>query len=156
MTEHDPVKAPAYYLFPNDVQLRAITSHLTGNGAQGVQYIARATRLDGNNKGAGIEDQIQDLEKAVEFVVEEIRRLRQLQADRHIRFEGVATVYRGPVTYTAADNLSSAGQTRDMGPRPKVSRGHFDTRVHNHDFDPSCPEDRDADGFLRGECMRGE
>lgn len=92
-TDHDPVKAPAYYLFPNGVQLRAITSHLTGNGAQGVQYIARATRLDGNNKGAGIEDQIQDLEKAVEFVVEEIRRLRDLQVERGEAMAAVAAAY---------------------------------------------------------------
>ncbi|MFF0498484.1 hypothetical protein ACFYU5_18910 [Nocardia aobensis] len=139
------MKAPAYYLFPNGVQLRAITSHLTGNGAQGVQYIARATRLDGNNKGAGIEDQIQDLEKAVEFVVEEIRRLRELQTGRGERFEGVATAYRGS-TYDAS------GKYRDV----YVTEESFDTRVHNHDFDPSCPVDRDADGFLRGECMRGE
>jgi hypothetical protein len=130
-TEHDPVKAPAYYLFPNGVQLRAITSHLTGNGAQGVQYITRATRLDGNNKGLTTEDLVQDLEKAVEFVVEEIRRLRENKAARDAAMAEVEAAYEEMAVEHAA--------------------------VHNHgpgeQLGLECPERRMPDGSLRGFCV---
>ncbi|WP_305781447.1 hypothetical protein [Nocardia nova] len=69
--DHDPVNGPRYYLFPGGVQLKSITTHLTGNGAQAVQYITRSTRLDGNNKG----ELVEDLRKAAYFVQQEIERL---------------------------------------------------------------------------------
>lgn len=64
-----------YYRFPNNVQVTDISSHLTGNGAQALQYIARSTRLDGKNKG----DRIKDLEKAKDFINFEIARILQQQ-----------------------------------------------------------------------------
>jgi len=62
---------PKHYQFSNDVQLIDITENLNGNGAQAVQYITRATRLDGENKG----NLIEDLTKARWFVDREIQRL---------------------------------------------------------------------------------
>jgi hypothetical protein len=64
------VTDPDYYRF-GDVEVRQISGHLTGFGAQALQYIARATRLDGQNKG----DAVEDLRKAVRFIEWEIERL---------------------------------------------------------------------------------
>ena len=60
-----------YYKFPNGVSVRDISSHLTGNGAQALQYVARSCRLDGNNKG----DSVADIRKAIDFLNWEIERL---------------------------------------------------------------------------------
>lgn len=65
-----------YYKF-GGVQVIDISRHLTGNGAQALQYVARACRLDGNNKGATF-TQIEDLEKARDFIDNEIERLREI------------------------------------------------------------------------------
>lgn len=62
---------PGHYKFSDGVELISITENLTGNGAQAVQYIARATRIDGHNKGNIRED----LEKARWFIDRELRRL---------------------------------------------------------------------------------
>ena len=62
---------PNYYKFPGGVEVRQISAHLTGFGAQALQYIARSTRLDGNNKG----DQIENLRKSIRFIEWEIERL---------------------------------------------------------------------------------
>lgn len=62
---------PQHYQFSNGAQVIDITENLTSNGGQAVQYIARATRLDGQNKG----DQVEDLTKAVWFIEREIIRL---------------------------------------------------------------------------------
>lgn len=62
---------PDHYKFSDGVELISITENLTGNGAQAVQYIARATRLDGRNKGSVIED----LNKSLWFTQREIERL---------------------------------------------------------------------------------
>lgn len=70
-------RAPRYYQFPNRVQVVDISEHLTSNGGQAVQYIARATRLDGNNKG----EALQDLAKARRFIKREIRRIEALEAE---------------------------------------------------------------------------
>ncbi|SHT25398.1 MULTISPECIES: hypothetical protein [Mycobacteroides] len=67
--------SPKYYQF-GDVQLIAISGKLTGCGAQAVQYVARSTRMDGNNKGKTVAAQIEDLEKAKVFIGFEIDRLR--------------------------------------------------------------------------------
>jgi hypothetical protein len=66
----DPVN-PNHYRFPGGIELNSITKHLTGNGAQAVQYVARATRLDGSNKG----DLVEDLKKAQWFIESELQRL---------------------------------------------------------------------------------
>ena len=66
----DPIK-PDYYRFPSGVQVIDITEWLTGNGAQVVQYVARATRTDGVVKG----DPLQDLRKAQLLLGREIARL---------------------------------------------------------------------------------
>lgn len=61
-----------YYDFPGGVEVRQISAHLTGFGAQALQYVARATRLDGKNKG----DVVSDLSKAIDFIRWEIERLQ--------------------------------------------------------------------------------
>ncbi|MFS0140275.1 DUF3310 domain-containing protein [Corynebacterium striatum] len=63
-----------YYRFGNDVEAADIAEHLTGNGAQAVQYVVRSCRLDGKNKG----ERIGDLEKARWFIGREIERLLNL------------------------------------------------------------------------------
>lgn len=65
-------KQSSYYDFPGGVEVRQISAHLTGFGAQALQYVARATRLDGKNKG----DVVSDLAKAIDFIRWEIERLQ--------------------------------------------------------------------------------
>ena len=62
---------PNHYRFPNGAEVINITEWLTSNGGQAVQYVARSTRLDGQNKGA----QIEDLKKSLFFIQREIERL---------------------------------------------------------------------------------
>lgn len=62
----------SYYSFPGGVEVRQISAHLTGFGAQALQYVARSTRLDGKNKG----DVVSDLRKAIDFITWEIERLQ--------------------------------------------------------------------------------
>ena len=62
---------PDYYRFPHGTQVIEIARYLTSNAGQAVQYIARSSRLDGNNKG----DRIGDLRKAVNMMLDEIERL---------------------------------------------------------------------------------
>ena len=67
----DMVHQPSHYIFPGGVEVIQLSRHLTSNGGQAIQYVARATRLDGNVKG----DPVEDLEKAVVFLQDEIERL---------------------------------------------------------------------------------
>lgn len=60
-----------YYAFPGGVEVKDISAHLTSFGGQALQYVARATRLDGRNKG----EQVKDLTKAIDFIQWEIERL---------------------------------------------------------------------------------
>lgn len=62
---------PNHYKFPGGAEVKDISGHLTSFGGQALQYIARATRLDGNNKGSAIED----LKKSLKFIQWEIERL---------------------------------------------------------------------------------
>ena len=62
---------PDYYMLPNGVEVKAVARYLTSNAGQAVQYIARSSRLDGNNKG----DRVGDLRKAVDMMLDEIERL---------------------------------------------------------------------------------
>jgi hypothetical protein len=59
-----------YYKF-GDVQVLDISRHLTSNAGQALQYIARSSRLDGNNKG----DTAGDLQKAIDFLRDELKRI---------------------------------------------------------------------------------
>lgn len=63
-----------YYQFPGGFEVLDISRHLTSNGGQAVQYVARATRIDGNNKG----EVVRDLEKAIDMIADEIRRVKEL------------------------------------------------------------------------------
>lgn len=63
--------SPSVYQFPNGVEVRDISAHLTSFGGQAVQYIARATRLDGVVKGLPV----QDLKKAIQLLEWEVERL---------------------------------------------------------------------------------
>lgn len=71
--ESNPI-SPNVYQFPN-CEVRDISAHLTSFGGQAVQYIARATRLDGVVKGLPV----QDLYKAIELLKWEAERLEALQ-----------------------------------------------------------------------------
>lgn len=63
--------SPSVYQFPNGVEVRDISAHLSSFGGQAVQYIARATRLDGVVKGLPV----QDLKKAIQLLEWEVERL---------------------------------------------------------------------------------
>lgn len=63
--------SPSVYQFPDGVEVRDISAHLTSFGGQAVQYIARATRLDGIVKGLPV----QDLKKAIQLLEWEVERL---------------------------------------------------------------------------------
>ena len=60
-----------YYRFPGGFEVLDISRHLTSNAGQALQYIARSSRLDGNNKG----DTVGDLCKAIDFLRDEIGQL---------------------------------------------------------------------------------
>jgi len=62
---------PAYYAFPGGIRVHQISGHLTSFGGQALQYIARSTRLDGQNKG----DTAENLRKAIRFLTLEIQRI---------------------------------------------------------------------------------
>ncbi|WP_231839056.1 DUF3310 domain-containing protein [Corynebacterium glutamicum] len=74
-TSFDPIN-PDYYKFPSGAEVADIAEHLTSNGGQAVQYVARSTRIDGCNKG----DSVENLEKAIWFLNREIKRLKQERA----------------------------------------------------------------------------
>lgn len=65
--------SPNVYKFPN-AEVRDISAHLTSFGGQAVQYVARATRLDGLVKG----NPVQDIEKAIQVLQWELERLQNV------------------------------------------------------------------------------
>lgn len=65
--------SPNVYKFPN-AEVRDISAHLTSFGGQAVQYVARATRLDGLVKGKPE----QDIEKAIQVLQWELERLQEV------------------------------------------------------------------------------
>lgn len=67
---------PAYYDFPDNVQVADISLHLTPAAAQAVQYLSRSSRLDGRNKSDTVDGRIEDLRKAIHFIEMEINRLQ--------------------------------------------------------------------------------
>ena len=68
---HRDAVDPDHYKFPGGVEVRHISAHLTSFGGQAVQYICRATRLDGRNKGNPVED----IDKAITLLQWERDRL---------------------------------------------------------------------------------
>lgn len=76
---NDPV-SPSHYKFSNGVEVIDISENLTSNGAQALQYIARATRIDGKNKAFPLED----LNKAVWFIQREIQRIENRNEGRNV------------------------------------------------------------------------
>lgn len=62
---------PNHYKFPGGAEVRHISEWLTANAAQALQYIARSSRIDGQNKG----DAREDLLKARKFIDFELERL---------------------------------------------------------------------------------
>lgn len=72
--------SPRHYRF-GGTQLISVTRHLTSNGGQAVQYIARATRTDGANKSSDAAGRLEDLLKARVFLDDEIALLRGDQVD---------------------------------------------------------------------------
>ena len=62
---------PNHYIFPGGAEVRGISQWLTANSAQALQYIARSSRIDGQNKG----DTLTDPKKAITFLEFEIERL---------------------------------------------------------------------------------
>lgn len=67
----DPV-SPNHYQFPGGAEVSQISGWLTANAAQALQYIARSSRIDGNNKTG---DPREDLKKAIRFLEFELERL---------------------------------------------------------------------------------
>lgn len=78
--------SPKHYKFPGGAEVNDISAHLTSNGGQALQYVARSTRLDPeNNKGDSVDDSITDLKKAKVFIDFEIERLRNWKSDNGTR-----------------------------------------------------------------------
>ena len=67
----DAVERPPYYVFPNGIETIQLSQWLTSAGGQAVQYLARATRIDGVVK----ENPVEDLHKAAKWIQVEIERL---------------------------------------------------------------------------------
>jgi hypothetical protein len=61
---------PDYYMTPDGVEVKEIARHCSGNGAQAIQYIYRAT-----NNHAVKGDRVDDLMKAADMIQDEIDRL---------------------------------------------------------------------------------
>ena len=70
---HRDAVDPGHYKFPGGVEVRHISAHLTSFGGQAVQYVCRATRLDGRNKGNPVED----IDKAITLLQWERDRLTE-------------------------------------------------------------------------------
>lgn len=75
--EQSEAVIPDHYAFPGGIRVHQISQHLTSMGGQALQYIARSTRLDGNNKGNPQEN----LRKARRVLDLEIARLDALDND---------------------------------------------------------------------------
>ena len=73
--EEQDATSPSYYQLPDGNEVIDLTRWLSSNGGQAVQYIARATRIDGVTKGLENAKLVEDLEKAKIFIDNEIDRL---------------------------------------------------------------------------------
>ena len=73
----DMVNEPPHYRgFSNGAEVLDIAENLTFNTGNAVKYLARAGRIDGQNKG----EIMQDLNKARKYVNREIERLQELDS----------------------------------------------------------------------------
>ena len=73
----DMVNEPPHYRgFSNGAEVLDIAENLTFNTGNAVKYLARAGRIDGQNKG----EIMQDLYKARKYVEREIERLQELDS----------------------------------------------------------------------------
>lgn len=70
----DPVNPPHYQGFSNGAEVIDITENLTFSAGNAVKYLSRAGRIDGQNKGAILED----LRKAAWYVAREIERIEAI------------------------------------------------------------------------------
>lgn len=70
------MSTPDYYQFPYGIEPILISRHLTSNGGQILQYVARSTRLDGKNKHDR-EGRMDDLRKLIDLAYDEINRLEE-------------------------------------------------------------------------------
>ena len=69
LPEHDPVNHPKHYTsHPSGVECITITRHMTFNIGNAIKYLWRCGDKD---------NQIQDLEKAVWYIKDEINRLKK-------------------------------------------------------------------------------
>lgn len=73
--KHDPVNNPTHYTSdPSGIECIQITRHRNFNIGNAIKYLWRAGLKDGNSD-------IQDLQKAVWYIEDEIKRLGQTQCD---------------------------------------------------------------------------
>ena len=73
----DMVNEPPHYQgFSNGAEVLDIAENLTFNTGNAVKYLARAGRIDGQNKG----EIMQDLNRARKYVNREIERLQELDS----------------------------------------------------------------------------
>lgn len=75
--KNDPVEHPNHYVMPDGSETLSITRWLNNNGGQAVGYITRVCRIDGVVKGNAVED----LEKAIFLLRDEVDRLKSLEAN---------------------------------------------------------------------------
>lgn len=69
----DPVNPDHYRGLSNGAEVIDITENLTFNGGNAIKYLARACRLDGNNKGQIVED----LKKSLWYTRRELSRIQE-------------------------------------------------------------------------------
>lgn len=78
--DKDNVRAPKpYYTTPDAVQVGGITRWMSSNAGQAVQYIARSGWIADNYKDSDVDVRIADFRKAIDFLEDEIDRLRTLE-----------------------------------------------------------------------------
>lgn len=63
---------PDYYDFPSGVEPKDISAYLTWNAGNAIAYIARSTRVDGNYKDDDPNIRVQDLQKAIAHLKDEV------------------------------------------------------------------------------------
>lgn len=75
---NDRVNHPSYYGFPNGVEAIDIARYLSFNLGNAVKYVARAGKKQEEGIGRS-EKQIEDLKKAIFYIEDEIKRLKEYE-----------------------------------------------------------------------------
>ena len=101
------MSTPDYYQFPYGIEPILISRHLTSNGGQILNYVARSTRLDGKNKH-DIEGRISDLNKLIDLAYDEIDRLGE-----EAEGDGAAPATTGQVVVDYSDSPYVADPLED-------------------------------------------